>query len=290
MGLGLFAYYHHARQSAISAQETVFRRLGQAIEAMETGFAVRGHDRKLVLSNRAHRWWREHDPKRDTPSEFDAHGRDNREELEVEGRWIEKYEAQTDSGDSVEIISDISERIRGQQALAESEARYRTVLEVSPVGIIVHDGGRVVFANSASAAVFGAESAEKLIGTNMVNYFPPEDLKFVGVGNTAPEMIEDAELTEGLLRKLDGTEIEVARAVALMTWDERPSTLVVVRDISRAQAGRARITSEPEGSRSSERGKVGFSGDHESRNPDANERCYRIDERPQRNRTDRRAT
>ena len=128
-GLGLFAYYHHSRQSLVTAQARVFRRLGQAIEAMDNGFAVRGRDRELVLSNEAHKWWRDNGLGA-VPGEALTNvaadgetvtGGETRKEVNILGRWFEIYEAETNAGDSVEIIMDITERKHAELALVASQ-------------------------------------------------------------------------------------------------------------------------------------------------------------------------
>ncbi len=48
------------------------------------------------------------------------------------------------------------ERNRTERTLAESEERYRLLIERSPNAYMVHCDGKVVFANTASLKLFGS--------------------------------------------------------------------------------------------------------------------------------------
>ena len=62
------------------------------------------------------------------------------------------------------IFEDVTDRIEAEEALKESEERYRSLVESSPVGVLVYNGKEVVFANPTSADWLGYESASDLIG------------------------------------------------------------------------------------------------------------------------------
>ena len=71
-------------------------------------------------------------------------------------------------------ILDITERKRAEEALRESEKRYRTVLEASPDPVVVYDmEGKVTFTNPAFTKVFGW-TADELLGRKM-SYVPDEN-------------------------------------------------------------------------------------------------------------------
>ena len=45
------------------------------------------------------------------------------------------------------VVIDVSERRLSEEALRESEERYRRLVEMSPDGIAIHQEGKVVFVN-----------------------------------------------------------------------------------------------------------------------------------------------
>ena len=79
---------------------------------------------------------------------------------------------------TIAAISDISERKRVEQALKESEDRYRALAENSLTGICVHQDGRLVYVNERYAKNLGY-STEELIGQSLLEIVAPEDRKRV---------------------------------------------------------------------------------------------------------------
>jgi PAS domain S-box-containing protein len=75
----------------------------------------------------------------------------------------------------VAAITDITERKRDEEALRESEERFRAMFETTPecVQLIAPDG-TLLHINSACLAAFGAGRAEQLVGTCLYDYIAPE--------------------------------------------------------------------------------------------------------------------
>ena len=75
------------------------------------------------------------------------------------------------------IARDITESKRGQFALAESEARFRTLVEYAPEAIVVFDvdSCKFVEVNQNACTLFGL-SREALLATNPIDLSPPTQL------------------------------------------------------------------------------------------------------------------
>ncbi|MGD9653316.1 MAG: PAS domain S-box protein, partial [Candidatus Dadabacteria bacterium] len=74
----------------------------------------------------------------------------------------------------VSIIDDITSRKRLQQALKESEERYRSFVETARSAIIAIDSdGKIILFNPAAEKIFGY-SADEIINSEFGSLFPPE--------------------------------------------------------------------------------------------------------------------
>jgi PAS domain S-box-containing protein len=76
---------------------------------------------------------------------------------------------------AVGLVEDISERKHAEAALAESETRYRRLVEDSPDAIVLHDGQHILYGNPAAARLFGTDDPAQLVGRPVLEAIDPED-------------------------------------------------------------------------------------------------------------------
>lgn len=138
-----------------------------------------------------------------------------------------------DSDGVVQKIALYSRGISEQQALRESEERYRSIVESSPEAIFVNKGGTILLANSAAARLFGAERAEKLLGVDARDFVHPDDhpSALLGPDEAAGEQRPELEVRERWFR-LDGPEFVAGVTATPLDWDGEPAELVTVRDVT----------------------------------------------------------
>lgn len=132
------------------------------------------------------------------------------------------------------IIRDITHRKLSDQALRESEERYRRLVELSFEAVAVYNlEGIVVYINSAGARLLGATEPDKIIGRPVLDFVHPDYLEIVrqrvaqvqNGGRGAP-------LVEEQLIRLDGTTVAVEVAAVPITFRFQPAVEIVIRDIS----------------------------------------------------------
>jgi len=129
-------------------------------------------------------------------------------------------------------VEDISARKETEEALAESEQRYRALVELSPDAIAVHSEGRIVFANQRGVDMLGYDSAEDLVGTAMLDLVHPDYRALVTRrARAAQEEGRGQPAVEEKLLRRDGTPIDVEVSSIPFTYRGRPAVLVVVHDI-----------------------------------------------------------
>jgi diguanylate cyclase (GGDEF)-like protein/PAS domain S-box-containing protein len=148
----------------------------------------------------------------------------------------------------IEIAEDITERKQMEEALRESEEKYRTILEAIEEGYYEVDlAGNLIFFNDSLCKIFGYPRDE-LMGTNNQEYMSPETAKrtyqlFNEVYKTGkPTKIFDWDFI-----KIDGSTINVEISISLMrdSKGEPVGFRGIVRDITeRKQAEEALRQSE----------------------------------------------
>ena len=137
----------------------------------------------------------------------------------------------TDMPAMLGVSVDITEFKRIEQALRESEARLLTVLEASPIPLLLASvvDGVVLYANSAFARLVG-NHLPPLIGHKAEEiYADPADYR---------RLLEELELKgsahehEGLIRRADGTTVCVSVSSAKTILEGKPYILSCVYDIT----------------------------------------------------------
>ncbi len=139
-------------------------------------------------------------------------------------------------GDMIGVMGvsrDITEKNRAEQALRESEERYRTLVELSPDPIIVHTGGKLVFVNTAAVQIFAGKSPDDLVGRSVVEMVHP-DYRVI-VKDRILQMSKQGKRVPTIEEKfirLDGTTFEAEVAAMPFLWQGKFAIQVVLRDVT----------------------------------------------------------
>jgi PAS domain S-box-containing protein len=115
----------------------------------------------------------------------------------------------------------------------ESEERYRNLVEWSPEPIAVHRHGKVLYVNPAAIRLFGAKSAQDLVGKPILELVHRDSHQIVlaRIKNFMQNGSLDS-MSEQKFIKLDGTAIDVEVHGTSLIYDGEPAIYVAIRDIT----------------------------------------------------------
>lgn len=135
-----------------------------------------------------------------------------------------------------ELAGDIAfalEKLAGDAAKRESEARYRTLFDASPDAIRVSCEGKVVMANPAYRRLLRAPSIESLVGRDSTSHLPAA---WLAQGIARGRMVQAdgvaAPLLEMEFLRDDGELVAVEVTTLPYTYEGKPAALSIVHDLS----------------------------------------------------------
>ena len=117
--------------------------------------------------------------------------------------------------------------------IRESEARYRTLVEFSPIATAVSIEGKFCYLNPAALRLLGAAREEELVGRPVLDIIHPDFHALVQrrIANVLASGIPSPLQEERLIR-LDGTEILVEISGLPITYQGKPAVQAIFRDIT----------------------------------------------------------
>lgn len=137
---------------------------------------------------------------------------------------------------------DITDRKQAEARLRESEDRYRSLVENAPIGIGVHQAGRIVYANAELAAMVGAPTAGALIGYPVLDLVHPDWRQAVVERmRRIYEHGETASTLEEKLIGLDGRLVDAEVVGTACVFEGRPGIQIAVRDVTQRKRLEAQL-------------------------------------------------
>jgi diguanylate cyclase (GGDEF)-like protein/PAS domain S-box-containing protein len=166
--------------------------------------------------------------------------RDGQETVEVlelgDGRTFERRVSLRRIGDGamgrVCVFRDATARRRAEQAAREGDERYRQLVELVPDGIAVHCDGRLVSVNRAGVHLFGAASADDLLGRKVLDLVHPASRALAAERMDRALAGEEVALSEERLLRLDGGTLHVEIAAMPFRHRGHAAVLMALRDVT----------------------------------------------------------
>lgn len=153
--------------------------------------------------------------------------------LSIQSYKLKAYDRQ--ALDALQALADYCggalERIRVEQALRESERRFRQLFEDSPDAVFVEDtNGKVLDANLAAARLHGMARGQ-LIGKTISDLVPAEKREQV-MADFQKLVDGKSQQLEGVSLTAQGREVPVEVRTSRIDYSGQPALLLHVRDIS----------------------------------------------------------
>jgi len=165
-------------------------------------------------------------------------------------RWLRRTDRALfdEAGSIIEyqmVATDITDQKMAEEALRESEERYRMLAEHAFDGILIQDlKGNILYANQSIVKMFGFSRIDDVLGKNTLSFVAPafretaiRDLQNVIGGN------------QGYLQKYtaikpDGEEIIVESVGTLIPYQGKSANIVALRDVTEREHAGIRLRRE----------------------------------------------
>ncbi len=233
--LGIFEHDHRTDQVYWSAKMRDIYGLTAEAQASLQGYLDMIHpdDRDSITAAVQ----RAHDPKGD--GNFSVEHRLVRRDGTV--RWVSFQSRTSFEGEgaarrplrTLGAMVDVTERKLAETGLAESEERYRKLIEVSPDAIFLLRGDRIELANARALALLGAKEEREVVGRSCYEFLTPESEPLVR--DRFHQLAEGAEhvpVVEEQLRRLDGSLVDVEVTSSRLRDGGSLAIQSVMRDIT----------------------------------------------------------
>jgi len=141
-----------------------------------------------------------------------------------------------------ERLGRIVERKQAEEALRESEERYRTAIEYSNDGITIIKGGRDIYVNQKFVDIFGYNRPEELLGKPITMTVHPDDRNRMIEIDRRRQMGEsfNARYEFKGIRK-DGKTVFIEGSATQITHGGEPAILAFLRDITKRKQAEEHI-------------------------------------------------
>ena len=161
--------------------------------------------------------------------------------VEARGRIVRNADDATTVRETHVLTRDVSRRMRAESDLRESERRYRSLFEASPIAMWIYDPQslRLLAVNKQAIDQYGY-SADEFTAMTLSDVRPQDD-----VPRMLSEMSERTSpfLDHGIWKhsRKDGTLIDVHVTSSDIEWGGKPARLALLRDVTRKKEAEDRL-------------------------------------------------
>jgi PAS domain S-box-containing protein len=140
------------------------------------------------------------------------------------------------------IVRDITERKRAEEAIHQSEEKFRVLAETSPTAIVLHQGEKFIYANPATTSISGYSEAE-LLNMNFWDFFSADSRDVIRRRGLARLRGESVPLQyEQKLTTKSGEEKWVVVSAGNIKYSGKSAIIATLLDITEAKRAEERLS------------------------------------------------
>lgn len=139
------------------------------------------------------------------------------------------------------VIIDIGQRKELEQKQKESDLRYRNLVESLPLGMGIHQKGKLVYANEYAVSLMEADSVDQLIGKSVLEFVHPEEFQSVKERMIKVMTGQSISGVKERYLTLKGKEIIVETSAHPFIFFGEPAVQIIVRDITEQTKAQEKI-------------------------------------------------
>jgi two-component system cell cycle sensor histidine kinase/response regulator CckA len=142
------------------------------------------------------------------------------------------------------MLTDITDRVKGDRDLRQSESNFRALIEQLPGHVFVHRDAVLLYANPSIVSWLGYGSLQEIVGRTVFDTFVHPDERA-----RVEERIRDIGQSKGtarptfdtLLVRRDGSVRTVETVAVRLAFDGAPASVILVRDVTDERAMQQRL-------------------------------------------------
>ncbi len=142
-----------------------------------------------------------------------------------------------------------AERNRAENALRESEQRYRVLVETAPAGIGIHQDGKWVYVNATAVKMMGARSEAEMIGQSIFHHAKFSEADMAWMQLRIRRVLEEgtpAGPIQVAREGPDGSIVHIECRVVRLMHQGAPAVLVILLDITAEKLAEQELKSSRE--------------------------------------------
>jgi PAS domain S-box-containing protein len=129
-------------------------------------------------------------------------------------------------------VGETLRRLWSDEALRESEEKYRTLIEQSHDAVTIHQGGSYEFVNQRCTELFG-RSQDEMLDVSVWDVVHPEDVdELVDIADSEPPDLGDRRTFEARVQRPDGDVRHCEFSTTVISYQGDPAVLASIRDIT----------------------------------------------------------